>query len=111
MAKKDRFQHEADTAPGKRSGEGRRTTKPSMGRPASGPAPKKKHSESAPTLPPPPPSSRGKAPTARPQSRTKPSPSTASIKRRRAPHESDIPGATVDEVVADLSRDPRREKD
>lgn len=110
MAKKDRFPHEADTAPGKRSSDARRPTNPA--RPAaSGPAPKRRHSESAPTLPPPPPSSRGKAPTARPQARTKSNPKTSSIKRRRAPHESDIPGATVDEVVADLSRDPRREKD
>lgn len=96
MPKKERFQHEADTAPG--------TKKPGT----SGPAPKRRHSENAPTLPPPPPSSRGgksaaaKRPTARPK--------TSSIKKRK-PHESDIPGATVDEVVADLSRDPRREKD
>ncbi|HEX8792710.1 MAG TPA: hypothetical protein VF765_17300 [Polyangiaceae bacterium] len=103
MPKKDRFPHEADTAPG--------TKKPGT----SGPAPKRRHSQSAPTLPPPPPSSRRKPPTARPTVRTpavrtKSTPKNSSIKKRK-PHESDIPGATIDEVVADLSRDPRREKD
>jgi hypothetical protein len=32
-------------------------------------------------------------------------------KRRRARRESDLPHAEVDEVVADLSKDPRRERD
>ena len=96
MPKRDRFSNEADTEPGKRPG-------------ASGPASKRKHSQSAPTIPPPPPSSRGKhtvRPTARPKTTQKP----ASMKKRRS-RESDIPGATVDEVVADMSKDPRREKD
>jgi hypothetical protein len=108
MPKRDRFPHEAETEPG--------TKKPGT----SGPAPKRKHSQSAPTIPPPsssrgaPPSSR-RAPTARPTTRTpavraKTTPKTSAIKKRK-PHESDIPGATVDEVVADMSRDPRREKD
>ncbi len=102
MAKKDRFPHEADTAPGHK--------KPGT----SGPAPKRRHSQSADTLPPPPPSSRRKPPTARPtrpSMRSKSSPKTSGISKKRKPHESDIPGATVDEVVADMSRDPRREKD
>ncbi len=97
MPKKDRSHREADTQPGSR--------KPGT----SGPAPKRKHSDSAPTLPPPPPSSRGKAPTSRPQAHTKANPKTSSIKKRSP--RADMPGATVDEVVADLSRDPRREKD
>jgi len=97
MPKRDRFSHEVPTQPGAK--------KPG----ASGPASKRKHSQSAPTIPPPPPSSRGKhvaRPTARPKTTQKP----ASARRRR-PYESDMPGATVDEVVADMSKDPRREKD
>jgi hypothetical protein len=97
MPKKDRYPHEVDTSPGMK--------KPGT----SGPAPKRRHSENAPTQPPPPPSSSrggkpaaGKRPTVRPKT---------SSYRRRKPHESDIPGATVDEVVADLSKDPRREDD
>ena len=97
MPKKDRFSHEAPTQPGAK--------KPGAG----GPASKRKHSQSAPTLPPPPPSSRGKH-TARPTARPKTTQKPASMKRRK-PHESDMPGATVDEVVADMSKDPRREKD
>jgi hypothetical protein len=97
MPKRDRFSHEVPTQPG--------TKKPG----ASGPASKRKHSQSAPTIPPPPASSRGKhaaRPTAaRPRTTQKPA-----IKRRK-PHESELPGATVDEVVADMSKDPRREKD
>ncbi len=99
MPKKDRFPHEADTAPGKGS-----TDRPKAG--TSGPAPKRAHSQSAPTLPPPPPSSRSGKASRRPTAR----PKTSSIKKR-APHESTIPGATVDEVVADMSKDPRHEKD
>jgi len=94
---RDRFSHEAPTQPGAK--------KPG----ASGPASKRKHSQSAPTIPPPPASSRGKH-TARPTARPKTTQKPASMKRRK-PHESDIPGATVDEVVADMSKDPRREKD
>ena len=98
---RDRFSNEAPTQPGAK--------KPG----ASGPASKRKHSQSAPTIPPPPASSRGKhtaRPTARPKPTQKPTQKPASMKRRK-PHESDMPGATVDEVVADMSRDPRREKD
>jgi hypothetical protein len=36
---------------------------------------------------------------------------TSGIRSRRPPPRSDAPGATVDEVTADLSRDPRRERD
>jgi hypothetical protein len=97
MPKRDRFSHETPTQPGAK--------KPG----ASGPASKRKHSQSAPTLPPPPPSSRGKH-TARPTARPKTTQKPASTKRRK-PHESDMPGATVDEVVADMSKDPRRERD
>lgn len=92
MPKRDRFPHDVDTEPGLK--------KPGT----SGAAPKRQHSQSAPTQPPPG-SKRGKAaahPTARPK--------TSSIKKRK-PHESDIPGATIDEVVADMSKDPRREKE
>lgn len=92
MPKKERFPHDVDTEPG-------------LKKPGTSGAAPKRHSQSAPTQPPPT-SKRGKAaahPTARPKN--------SSIKKRRAPHESDIPGATIDEVVADMSRDPRREKD
>jgi hypothetical protein len=104
MPKKDRFSHEAPTQPGAK--------KPG----ASTPASKRKHSQSAPTWPPPPPSSRGKGATPRPTARPKTSTRTPTnpktpAARRRKPHSSDMAGATVDEVVADMSKDPRREKD
>ena len=99
MARKKGFPEEGDT-------------KPSMGRPKlpesrrSSPAPKTKRELSeAPTLPPPPieqvPPTR---PSGRPEGRT-------SGLRSRKPKVSEHPSATVDEVTADLSKDPRREVD
>jgi hypothetical protein len=92
MPTKDRSSPESDTQPGKK--------KPG----ASGPGSKRKHSASADTLPPPPPSARSKTPAARPARTTARPP-------KRKPHGSDIRGARVDEVVADMTKDPRREKD
>jgi hypothetical protein len=87
-------------------------TKPAIKRPKtpesrrSSPAPKSKRERAeAPTLPPPPieevPPTR---PSGRPGTRT-------SGMRSRKPARSEHPSATVDEVTADLSRDPRRESD
>jgi hypothetical protein len=81
-------------------------TKPGVRRPKehaqrqSGPASKDKRSKhEAPTLPPPP-----------PKASSKPGrdPTKTSYVRPRKRRES---AATIDEVTADLSKDPRREKD
>ena len=96
MAKKNRFPPEAETQPGA-------SARPSTGR-TSGPAPKSKRERSEiPTLPPPPKSKRGKPAE----------PKTSGIKSRRprAPNAAGEGGASVDEVVADLSKDPRRERE
>lgn len=122
MPKRDRYPQEADTEPGAK--------KPGT----SGPAPKRRHGESAPTMPPPaapqrpPPSRRStqKMPATRPSPAARPGgnvtarpaarrdietdPRRSTMRRRKA-RGSDAPGATVDEVVADLSKDPRREDD
>jgi hypothetical protein len=58
-----------------------------------------------PTEPPPPPKKRV---TLRPGKGTD---DRASGMRARRPIRSEAPAATVDEVVADMSRDPRRERD
>src|SRR5258708_817868 len=88
-------------------------TKPVIGRPKlpesrrSSPAPKtKRELAEAPTLPPPPPIEEipPTRPSGRPEGRT-------SGMRARRPVRSDHPSATVDEVTADLSKDPRREAD
>lgn len=99
MARKKRFPEEE--------------TKPGVARPRpqearrSSPAPKtKREASEAPTLPPPP-IEEGIPPT-RPSGR-------AGVRnsgmRSRKPAVSDHPSATVDEVTADLSKDPRREAD
>jgi hypothetical protein len=96
MPRKQRFPPEADTKPQNRT-DGPETRR-------SGPAPKSKRDKSeAPTIPPPKVSERvsGKAPT---EARN-------SGMRSRKRGESLHPAATVDEVTADLSKDPRRERD
>jgi hypothetical protein len=93
MAKRNRFPPEPET-------------QPDMSRPrtvarTSGAAPKSKRERAeVPTLPPP----RAKRPT-RP---AEPRPSGV---KPRNPRPSDGPSATVDEVTADLSKDPRRERE
>jgi hypothetical protein len=107
MARKDRFPPEAGTKP--TSGRpGTPTTK--MPR-ASGPAPKgKSPGAEAPTEPPTTNSRAGSKPTERPpKPEGKPDATRTSGVKPRRPVSSDHPGATVDEVVADMSRDPRRE--
>ena len=77
-------------------------TQPDMRRP-SGPAPKSKRQAEVATVPPPK-SKRAKA------TETK----TSGIRSRKPPppkKKGDASGATVDEVTADLSKDPRRERD
>ena len=97
MPKKNRFPPEAETQPGASR------SKTPVGR-TSGPAPKSKRERSeVPTLPPPK-SKRGKTPD----------PRTSGVKSKRPPRQSDGArdgGASVDEVVADMTKDPRRERD
>ncbi len=94
MAKRNRFPPEPETSPGV-------TRKRPTAR-TSGAAPKSKRARAeAPTLPPPAPASkRGDKPDTRP-----------SGMKARKPRTTDSPGATVDEVTADLSKDPRRERE
>ena len=99
MVRKKRFPPEPDTAPD--------ITRPKVGAHHSGPAPKSVRLRAeADTLPPP-----SEPPPATKRSGRAP-------KTERRPRVSDVrevdphPGAaTVDEVTADLSRDPRREKE
>jgi hypothetical protein len=94
MAKKNRFPPEADTQPDMKA--------PRAGARTSGPAPKsKREGAEAPTLPPP--KSR--------RATEKPAAARNSGIKARKPEPSDEPGATVDEVTADLSKDPRRERE
>jgi hypothetical protein len=96
MAKKNRFPPEADTQPGASSRSPAART--------SGPAPKSKRERSeVPTLPPPPKSKRGKP--------AEPKSSGIKSRRPRAPGATGEGGASVDEVVADLTKDPRRERE
>ncbi|MGH7436268.1 MAG: hypothetical protein ACRENE_11405 [Polyangiaceae bacterium] len=75
----------------------------------SGPAPKTKRELSeAPTLPPPP---IEEPPPTRPSGQPKDAGERTSGMRARRPLKSQHPSATVDEVTADLSKDPRREVD
>jgi hypothetical protein len=68
----------------------------------SGAAPKIKRDRSgASTVPPPTKAKKSAGPETK----------TSGIRSRRPPSKSDAAGATVDEVTADLSRDPRRERD
>jgi hypothetical protein len=101
MARKERFPTtEPDTVP--------RTQRSKTATRQSGPAPKGARERSeAPTLPPPPseppPTERQKRAATRRTEALR-----ASNVRSKRPT---IPAATVDEVTADLSRDPRRERD
>jgi hypothetical protein len=101
MARKKRFTDESPTKPGpfrSRAPESRR----------SNPAPKtKRELAEAPTLPPPPPSEDVVPPT-RPSGRA--GDRTSGVRTQRG-KPSGHPSATVDEVTADMSKDPRRERD
>lgn len=77
-----------------------RDTQPDMRRP-SGRSPKSKRDPSQPPTVPPPKSKRAKPSDAR----------NSAVRTKRPPGKRDRSGATVDEVVADMSRDPRRERD
>ncbi len=89
MPRKQPFPPEPPTQPDLHAGAGAQ-------RQVSGAAPKSKHSQ-APTVPP-----KGK--------KAAPEPRSSGVAPRRS-RKTDAPGATVDEVVADLSKDPRRERD
>ncbi|HEY1693932.1 MAG TPA: hypothetical protein VGG39_17315 [Polyangiaceae bacterium] len=78
------FTPEADTQPGPRA-----TARPPK---------KRKDGE---TVPPPPP----------PRSKRPKSAQTSGTRSRRPAPKGDGSGATVDEVIADMSKDPRRERD
>ena len=94
-ARKNRFPPEADTQPGASA------PRTPIGR-TSGPAPRSKRERSeAPTIPPPPKSKRSKSPPGASRPTSKP----------RRPRQPDAPHAAVDEVVADLTKDPRRERE
>jgi len=100
MGRKNRFPPEPDTEPELRKA-------PEVGERTSGLAPKKRrHPSEAPTDPPPPPP----PPTTRRGGKSTERPRTSGVQQRKG-RTSDTPAATVDEVVADLSKDPRREKD
>lgn len=93
MAKRNRFPPEPETQPD--------LSRPKAGARTSGPAPKSKRARAEePTLPPP-----------KSKRATVPSMPRASGVKSRKPRASDVPAATVDEVTADLSKDPRRERD
>jgi hypothetical protein len=92
MAKRNRFPPEPETQPD--------LTRPKAGVRTSGPAPKSKRARAEePTIPPP------------KSKRTQPSMPRPSGVKARKPRASDSPAATVDEVTADLSKDPRRERE
>ncbi len=97
MAKRNRFPPEPETQPD--------LSRPRPTARTSGPAPKSKRERAEePTLPPPPASKRsGRAAEPR-------APRESAMKARK-PRASDAPSATVDEVTADLSKDPRRERE
>jgi hypothetical protein len=91
MAKRNRFPPEPETQPDLTRKAGVRT---------SGAAPKSKRARAEePTLPPP------------KSKRTQPAMPRPSGVKQRKPHASESPAATVDEVTADLSKDPRRERE
>jgi hypothetical protein len=97
MARKPRFPPEPVTRPDKRTAKGPTTHR-------SGPAPKDAREKAeAPTLPPPPsPSGRASARTRRTDQ------GRVSGMQNVKPS---MPAATVDEVTADMSKDPRHERD
>jgi hypothetical protein len=109
MPRKNPFPPEADTKPDLRASKPVARRQPqSAPAPRSGPAPKnKKERSEAPTMPPP------------GTDRAKSSKGTKGQDRRRSSpvRDSDVrptermASATVDEVTADLSNDPRRERD
>jgi hypothetical protein len=88
MPRKQPFPPESPTEPDLRQ--------PRGGPARSGPAPKSKRSQ-APTTPP-------------KTKKTQPPRSSGPVPRER-PKRTGEPGAKVDEVTADMSKDPRREKD
>lgn len=103
MAKRNRFPPEPETMPAPREprAPAARTSGPSP-RSASGPASKGKPARSeVPTVPPPPKGTSAEEPA---------EPRTSGVQPRK-PRESGSPRATVDEVTADLSKDPRRERE
>jgi hypothetical protein len=100
MSQKRRLTPEPVTKPATRRAKGQPT-------PTSSPVPKSKRERSeAPTLPPP----RARGQERDPGSVADPNDARHSGMRARRPTRS-TPAATVDEVVADLSKDPRREHD
>jgi hypothetical protein len=97
MPRKQRFPPEADTKP-QNTPHGPETRR-------SGPAPKSKRERAeAPTIPPPRVSERA-------SSRKAPVDTRTSGMRSRKTKESAHPAATVDEVTADMTKDPRRERE
>jgi hypothetical protein len=108
MSRKQRFPPEPETRP---------DTRPSkdMAPRPSGPAPKSRRERAeAPTLPPPRPGSERRATEppvqAQTQDEARDATRSSGVRARRSPLPS-VPAATVDEVVADLTKDPRRERD
>lgn len=97
MAKRNRFPPEADTQPDI----ARPPASPSASR-TSGAAPKPKRPRSEVPTEPPPRSRR----TGRPIE-----PRTSGVQEKGVRRPSDSPRADVDEVTADLSKDPRRERE
>ncbi len=97
MARKPRFPPEPTTQPDSVRPKGPATHR-------SGPAPKDAREKSeAPTMPPP------AGATGRPSARPRRPANRESGVERRKP--TMLPAATVDEVTADMSKDPRRERD
>jgi hypothetical protein len=108
--RKDPFPPEADTEPDLRR------PLPPRGERLRRPAPREERAPSeVPTLPPPAPPA--PSATVNPSATVKDgharsgSDDRASGVRRRRRGDPDMPAATVDEVTADLSKDPRRERD
>jgi hypothetical protein len=89
MPRKQPFPPESPTEPDLRN--------PKGGAARSGPAPKSKRSQ-APTVPP------------KSKKGTQPPRASGPVPRERSKRTGE-PGAKVDEVTADLSKDPRRDKD
>jgi hypothetical protein len=101
MSQKRRFPQEPVTKPGSRRPKGPVVR-------SSEPAPKSRRERAeAPTLPPP--------KVVKDERTSRPTPGVEDGRhsgvRGRRPAPPSIPAATVDEVVADLSKDPRRERD
>lgn len=97
MPRKPHFPPEADTKPDSVS-EGPETRR-------SGPAPKSKRDKAeAPTIPPP-------RVSGAPRRKSAGDARSSGVRGRKPGEPSMHPAATVDEVTADLSKDPRRERD